>query len=548
MSIKSLEEFKTDIDILSLDIENLDNVSKVQIFQHMEETLNILKLGSSLEFGNSAKNIKLETTEKVDNCTQTDIQEEMLLKEETVELKPDPLIDEDYVKELYNGIIPTCGECQAQFQSIGALDKHSKSHINTNEKLEVKEEPVISNFSRTKDLAKSKIFHANKFQCDTCGKRFFERGNFDKHQMNEENCMKYMNSLANDEVIIDDEGEGMSERNLNDSSTSRFCDICNISVNSKNFSRHVATTVHKELAIQKNLGLLPSNKGSIVCRTCKLSFDSRSRFSHHLKQKCNKNEAIPTTYVADVQIEHLNKEDKIKHVTLTSTDNGVKRFSKHLGFHPSNTNDNDKRGLKRSFDDSVMGYKKESSLKVLKKSSSEVFICNKCNLTYNNRKSLETHKVTHTDKYKCQTCQYQFACRRDLESHSKNPDNCKKLMKKSIVESKTPVEQPKFNCMECNMVLTSNRSFQLHVKTHEVKFNSEPAEDQEELEDLFQCEQCYKYFASEITFNNHKQSHTETDALDSLLSKEQTLESDDAKDCSLKFSSTIPDLILDTTR
>ena len=416
MSIKSLEEFKTDIDILSLDIENLDNVSKVQIFQHMEETLNILKLGSSLEFGNSAKNIKLETTEKVDNCTQTDIQEEMLLKEETVELKPDPLIDEDYVKELYNGFIPTCGECQAQFQSIGALDKHSKSHINTNEKLEVKEEPVISNFSRTKDLAKSKIFHANKFQCDTCGKRFLEQGNFEKHQMNEENCMKYMNSLANDEVIIDDEGEDISKRNLNESSTSRFCDICSFSVNSKNYSRHVQTTIHKELAIQKNLGLLPTDKGCIVCRTCESRFSSKNSFSNHLnRQNCNKNETNGTSYISQDQVAQ-NKEDKIKpdstsksllqrmcdicnlsigiknyskHIqrrvhkelviqkelgvllagkngfvcrTCSSTYKDVQSFSKHLIIHPSNhTNDIEKRGLKRNFDDSVMGYNKESS-------------------------------------------------------------------------------------------------------------------------------------------------------------------------------------------
>ena len=63
MSVKSLEEFKTDIDILSLDIENLDDVSKVHVVQHFEETLKILKLGSSLEFGNPTKKIKLETTE-----------------------------------------------------------------------------------------------------------------------------------------------------------------------------------------------------------------------------------------------------------------------------------------------------------------------------------------------------------------------------------------------------------------------------------------------------------------------------------------------------
>ena len=74
--------------------------------------------------------------------------------------------------------------------------------------------------------------------------------------------------------------------------------------------------------------------------------------------------------------------------------------------------------------------------------------------------------------------------------------------------------------MECDIVLTSNRNFQLHVKTHEVEINPEPEEDLQGSEELLQCEQCYKYFASELTFNNHKQSHAETDALYSLSNNE----------------------------
>ena len=470
MSVKSLEEFKTDIDILSLDIENLDDASKVHVVQHFEETLKILKLGSSLEFGNPTKKIKLETTEKVDNCTQTDIQGEMLLKEEFIDAKHVPIVDEDYVKELYNGIIPTCNECQAQFPSIGALDKHRKNHNSigtSNVKLEVKQEPVTS---KKQTLAKHEIYPTRKFQCDTCGQKFSEQGILNNHQKDEDNCMKYMNSLAKDQVIIDDEefksvsdskDPDIKRETKSSSDSQKFCDICRLSVIVRNYSRHIEGKVHKELCLQKELGVLPADKNVFVCRTCGLKYKD------------------------------------------------AKSFSNHLGIHPSNRNiiNMNKQGLKRNHDGSIIECKKEPNLEDLKKSS-----------------------------------------------HSKKLDYCKKFIKKSseekATESTKQIEQPKFNCMECDTVLTSNKSFELHVKTHEVEFDPEPEDDQEESEDLLQCEQCYKYFASEITFNNHKQSHAESDALDFILNKDETLEKgqDNAKDHSLKFSQTIPDLILDTTR
>ena len=134
--------------------------------------------------------------------------------------------------------------------------------------------------------------------------------------------------------------------------------------------------------------------------------------------------------------------------------------------------------------------------------------------------------------------------------HSNRPESCLKFQNQLVKSSKSEQveEQPKFNCRECDAVLTSNRSFELHVRTHEVEYSSELEEDQEDSEDLFQCEKCYKYFASEITFNNHKQSHTESEDLETKSSEVQLSEPDNVRDNSLKFSSTIPDLILDTTR
>merc|ERR1712126_152796 len=206
MPFKSLEEFKTDIDILSLDVENLDDESKVQVVQHLEETSNILKLGSSLDFGNPAptKRMKLETIEMVNSSSQTDIPGEMLLKEEYIEEKYVPIIDEDYVKKLYNGIIPNCNECEVQFPSIGALDKHSKSHSkSTDVQDEVKVEPVtISDklpciscgklWPSKRSLNDHMISHTDRHRCLTCLHGFSRKSDLKTHSKNPENCTKYL--------------------------------------------------------------------------------------------------------------------------------------------------------------------------------------------------------------------------------------------------------------------------------------------------------------------------------------------------------------------
>ena len=46
----------------------------------------------------------------------------------------------------------------------------------------------------------------------------------------------------------------------------KLCDICNIKVFAPNISRHRAGIAHKELEIQRQMGIPPSDSGVLDCR------------------------------------------------------------------------------------------------------------------------------------------------------------------------------------------------------------------------------------------------------------------------------------------
>ena len=144
------------------------------------------------------------------------------------------------------------------------------------------------------------------------------------------------------------------------------------------------------------------------------------------------------------------------------------------------------------------------------------FSCTKCEKSFPRRRYLLHHSIIHTDKYACPTCNHRFSAKRELDNHSKNLDNCQKFLK----DTESSVPEQTFNCRECDSVLTSNKSFEIHMKKHEEEY------DQEEAEELFKCEQCYKNFANSLSFSSHMETHV-------VESRNRT---------------SIPDLILDTTR
>jgi len=109
MMADQLKEMKIRIEMIALDIENLEGDQRVQAVKHLEESLEVLKLGSFQQFGEP--HIKTETLE--------------LKKEGLAETNLVPVDSLSY-PNLYNGLVPTCSECQQTFPTLGLLDTHMK--------------------------------------------------------------------------------------------------------------------------------------------------------------------------------------------------------------------------------------------------------------------------------------------------------------------------------------------------------------------------------------------------------------------------------------
>jgi len=104
-----LKEMKIRIEMIAFDIENLDGDQKAQAVKHLEESLDVLKLGSFQQFERA--DIKTETLE--------------FKKEDLAETESDPQQVLSY-PTLYNGQVPTCSECHQTFPTLGTLDTHMK--------------------------------------------------------------------------------------------------------------------------------------------------------------------------------------------------------------------------------------------------------------------------------------------------------------------------------------------------------------------------------------------------------------------------------------
>ena len=63
----------------------------------------------------------------------------------------------------------------------------------------------------------------------------------------------------------------------------KLCDICNTMVNAPNMARHRAGIAHKELEVQRQMGIPPPDSGALVCRKCNVSYNTFEKFRYHLK-------------------------------------------------------------------------------------------------------------------------------------------------------------------------------------------------------------------------------------------------------------------------
>ena len=316
----NIENLKTQIDVLGLSIDSLDEDPRAELIQHLEETLSLLKLGSQAR-ANTAKKLKLESD-------HAEAETKVKVEDVGVPVSVVPtIVDEESVRMQYEGLIPMCAQCDAKFPSLGALDKHTKIHDVKHEvKLEANDggpfkcTECTKAFMSKKSLTRHKYIHNLKHQCTTCGKGFHENRDLLVHTKNKENCMKYLDSLLNstNEAQLSKSPQQLHEDNANESNGNstdsellnevemkdekdvahlidspqqvsasgrpkKLCDICNTMLYAPNIARHRAGIAHKELEIQRQMGMTPSDSGVLVCRKCNVSCNTFEKFRHHLK-------------------------------------------------------------------------------------------------------------------------------------------------------------------------------------------------------------------------------------------------------------------------
>ena len=217
----TLDQFKSQIDLLSLDINNLDDNARAELLKHLAQ-----KIGSLSQKKESKTQAIIPERDEIDQRTviKKEIVNEVIKKEFSDEAESTQAYlhhnkketREDNSKDaclakLYNGKLPTCKECKESFRSLGALDDHmgtvhmekekSKNDNQTSTtpeqnkigKLECKEcDKLFENF---KNLRRHSIIHTDKFKCKNCGKRCLQASDLVIHNKNPLSCKKYLDSL-----------------------------------------------------------------------------------------------------------------------------------------------------------------------------------------------------------------------------------------------------------------------------------------------------------------------------------------------------------------
>ena len=485
---------KTQIDLMSFEIDLLDDSSKIEVIKHLEETLSLLKIGSRDLL--SPKKIKLD----YEAITQTEevIQEEAIKREPVktkslIQSSVPPIVDEDAIRAMYEGLIPTCNECGAKFPSLGALDNHSKLHDEHNlspavtpKNVKVKTENASKSndftctecgkycFSK-KNLLRHRVIHTDKYQCNTCGKSCYDSTDLASHNKSEDNCMRYMNTLMNQTVKTESEDQVQdhveNEPELNtteEEDDANFEPSIDEEMLESSFNETEDVTMEEAINdeyLEDSLAEFPEamsenevTEASQIqttidkrqCPTCLHKFSSMSRIRYHQQnpENCKK---FLTKESSPKASEHNALQESNEELSTVSTeaeceeDNIENHPNENVGSDEMEAEESSNMDEHHVTDSSSQDESNEEEANITSvnaESSSNVksFTCRICQKMFAANNTLITHMNVHSDKFVCQLCQHRFSTQRQLLKHNKDPSNCRKYLDK---KSKTNRENTK---------------------------------------------------------------------------------------------------------
>ena len=494
---------KTQIDLISFEIDLLDDLSKIEVIKHLEETLSLLKIGSrNLLF---PKKIKLEkkatSTDRVIE-TEDNIQteEDSVKTEDLGQYSVPPIVDEDAIRAMYEGLIPTCTECSAKFPSLGALDNHSKMHeeqMNVKFNAENKPNKNDSNsndfncpecgkycFSK-KNLLRHRVIHSNRYQCNTCGKSFYDSTSLVAHNRSEANCLRYMNTLMN-QTVNKEAGKNIAEvyNRIETERTDNNRFISSLSVETESsddvdsfgnsFTDVEDVTMEETISDAGNLeesvvessepvgregvGEYPQTetpKDKRQCPTCLHKFSSMSRFRYHKQnpENCKKfltKDSSPKSFfsVDIIEVDSVAKETETKEYIFETP--SCENIGEDKVISDERSSYDDVQKLYNDTQEENVDVlqledesKEETGLKTESSTALKKYVCEVCHKSFSLNNTLSTHMNVHSDKFMCTSCHHRFSTQRQLAKHNEDLLNCQKYLKKSETTKVEDIEVEK---------------------------------------------------------------------------------------------------------
>jgi len=557
---KSLDDFKTEIELLCLEVELLDEKTKGAVIKHLEETVDVLKLGNS---GNPheppSKRIKIEVEEEESaevliktNLNSTNIPDK---KSSWGDVTED--FDEDIVKQLYDGKVPSCKGCGKRFASLGSLYSHEKTvHLG-----DVVSVVPKKSFGPTAAVSKDSN---GRYPCNLCEESYTDRSNLSRHKRKKHTVNNESKNIlkVENEATSNSQGELCVKSllyvdvrtltfNKDNESMEHQNSIQNVPSNEENNDiEEVSIIERKEDKIESSVSSANSVNVRYSCNLCDQSYTRKSNLSRHKSRTHSIENEDKQLKVGGGSPSNFNQEDdvsneittvKSSHSEIVSKTNAAFKdaLNESLKSRLDNRDETVEAASNTSEDKAIYAKKPMNptpSFEPLQASDStysngKLRHCSYCKLdmaknNYTRHVEGLLHKelaiqcilgqtVSHKGEYQCRYCKGKSSSLKNFADHLR-------IHKNSIEElfnnTFRPLGKLENDIAKPNDIQEPSMSMKL---VEAINGSKEPIE-------MAQCDRCNKYFANKQNLDIHMKTHDQSE--------------------SMLLGSSIPDLIMDAKR